>query len=453
MSEGMITGEPCFLCGKEESDAKKLIRGLNGVVCLECVSACAEIVRNAELTENDPSGRTPFPSQRAEWLPAQVALVCEPNIETLFALLETQSANFKSPFSMEKAISEHRAFRGALESFGVKVYDLREALTLGCSAPGQALERLRGWARKAVRHVFDPRLSIDDLRAVQGAFRASITSMDPSTLAQLILLRPSLFVAPNPEELDPTSRFITRFEVNPAHNAYYVRDPMITTAAGCIIGRLKLQARQIENDIAEHALTQLGIRPLWRIQAPGHLEGGDFLPCGDFVLQGQGLLSDAEGVRQCLENRVYGFVEVAVVIDPRSAMDEMHLDTYFTLLDRNLCAICEDRTGSQEPVVNVYQPEGVAESFVYRKKETVHFKEYLRRKGFRIIQFSKAEQEHYAPNGLMFSTSHLLGVKGSGDEFAKTLKAEGVRMEWLEFEALGGGYGGPHCSSQILLRG
>ena len=449
----LVENKLCFLCGKAELDAKKLIRGLHGSVCLECVSLCAEMVQNGGPARIGGSERTPFPSQRAEWLPAQVALVCEPSVETLFALLETQSANFKVPFSMEKAISEHRVFRVALESFGVKVYDLREALTLGCAVPGPALERLRGWARKAVRHIFDPRLSIDDLRAVQSAFRTSLKSMDPSTLAQLILLRPSLFVAPNPETLDPASRFVTRFEVNPAYNAYSVRDPMITTAAGCVIGRLKSQARQIENDIAEHALNQFGILPLWRVQAPGHLEGGDFLPCGDFVLQGQGLLSNAEGVRQCLENRVYGYVEVAVVIDPRATIDEMRLDAYFTLLDKNLCAICEDRTGLQEPVVNVYHPEGTAESFFYRKRETMHFKEYLRDKGFRILQFSKGEQEEYASKGLMVSPTHILGVKGTGNGFEETLKSEGVRMERLEFEALGGSYGGPRRSCQILLRG
>ena len=445
--------EHCFLCGRTDLEVKKLIKGLYGSVCLECVSLCGEIVQNGSLDDEKQGGRTPFPSQRAEWLPLQVAIVCEPSIETLFALIETQSSNFLRPFSLEKGVEEHRAFRERLEQSGAKVYDLKELLTLGCDTPGPALERLKTWAKSAVRHVFDPRLSIDDLRAIQAGFRETLKVLDPKSLAQLILLRPSLFIAPNSDALDATSRFVTRFEVNPAHNSYYVRDPMITTMAGCVIGRLKLQTRQVENDIMEHALTQLGIRPIYRVQSPGHLEGGDFLPCGDFVLQGQGLLSDAEGIRQCLERQVYGFVEVAVVIDPKASMDEMHLDTYFALLDKNLCALCEDRIGAQEPIVTVYHPEGAPSAFYYRKGETLHFKDYLRSKGFRILSFSKEERQNYAPNSLMLSPSRLVGVRGSGEHFAQTLKQEGVKIDWLEYSELGGGYGGPHCSSQVLLRG
>ena len=445
--------ERCFLCGRNDEEVRKLIKGLYGSVCLECITLCAEIVQNGSLDEESQSNRTPFPSQRAEWLPLQVVIVCEPNIETLFALIETQSSNFLRPFSLEEGRAEHRAFRERLEQTGVKVYDLRELLTLGCDMPGPPLDRLKGWAKNAVHHVFDPRLTIDDLRAVQSGFRETLKAMDPPSLAQLILLRPSLFIAPNSEALDPTSRFTTRFEINPAHNAYYVRDPMMTTMAGCVIGRLTLEPRQVENEIMEYALTQLGIRPIYRVQAPGHLEGGDFFPCGDFVLQGQGLMTDAEGIRQCLEHQVYGFTEVAVVIDPLSGMDEMHLDTYFTILDKNLCAICEDRSGANEPVVTIYQPEGTPSSFLYRKRETLHFKDYLRSKGFRVLSFSKEEQQNYAANSLMLSPSRLMGVRGSGERFAQILKGEGVKIDWLNYNALGGGYGGPHCSSQILLRG
>jgi arginine deiminase len=393
-------------------------------------------------------------TQAAEWLPADVVLLCEPNIETLFAMLERQSANFLRPFSLHKAKSDHRRYRETIERQGAKVIDLREALVQGAEDErSPARERLKDWARGAVRHMFADDMAIADRDQVLQDFQGVLDHADPFMLVDLILLRPTVHVAVNPEALDPTTRFLARYEVAPAHNNYYTRDPLITTAVGCVIGRLSLPIRQPENDIAEYALTQLGIEPVVRVEAPGTLEGGDFIPCGDFVLQGQGLLTNAEGVRQVLDAGGYGFVEVAVVRDPRNDMDEMHLDTYFSVFDRDLCAICEERLQGQEPIVDVYEPVGTPDAFEYRLSRTEGFLSYLAGKGMKLLTFTKKEQEAFAPNGLLVGPRHFLCVKGCGDEFLAKLEAEGVRVEYLDFSALTGGYGGPHCSSQVIRRG
>jgi len=189
------------------------------------------------------------------------------------------------------------------------------------------------------------------------------------------------------------------------------------------------------------------------VQAPGTLEGGDFLPCGDFVLQGQGLLTNAEGVRQCLEHKVYGFVEVGVVKDQRNNMDEMHLDTYFAMLDKDLAACCDTRLkGEEEPLVDVYAPVGSPKKFSYQLARTVRFSEYLKEKGIRVIPFSKREQEDFAPNGLLVGPRQFIGVKQSGKSFERRLQKAGVQTQFISFDALTGGYGGPHCSSQVLVR-
>src|SRR5262245_9872231 len=68
------------------------------------------------------------PGQVAEWLPAKVVLLCAPNIETLFAILQTDSANFLYPFSLARARAEHVAYRRALQDAGAQVVELRDAL-------------------------------------------------------------------------------------------------------------------------------------------------------------------------------------------------------------------------------------------------------------------------------------------------------------------------------------
>ena len=91
-------------------------------------------------------------AQPAEWLPARTVLLCEPGIETLFAVLETDAANFLRPFNLLKGRSEHRRFRDLLRSRGAEVIDLREALTHGTGSDEAALARLRRWAHEALTY-------------------------------------------------------------------------------------------------------------------------------------------------------------------------------------------------------------------------------------------------------------------------------------------------------------
>jgi arginine deiminase len=390
------------------------------------------------------------PSQPAEWLPAKVVMLCEPRLETLYSILQTESSNFLRPFSLAQAREEHRKYRRALEERGALVFDIREALREGGSA---GLRNLRTWAREAITLACDSAIGQKDAAQLETNLTKALSVLDAESLVDVILMRPTMRIAYNADPVDPTTRFTTRFELTDPPSCYYTRDPLITTAKGVVITRLRLSKRKPENDIVEHALKQIGIKPIYRVQAPGTLEGGDFMPCGDFVLQGQGLLTNAEGVRQCLEHKVYGFVEVGVVKDQRNNMDEMHLDTYFAMLDKDLAACCDTRLkGVEEPLVDVYAPVGNARKFSYALSRTVKFSAYLKEKGITVIPFTKREQENFAPNGLLVGPRQFIGVKQSGAAFEKRLQKAGVQTQFISFDALTGGYGGPHCSSQVLVR-
>ena len=390
---------------------------------------------------------SPFvPRQAAEWLPARVVLICEPAIETLFSILHTGAANFAHPFSLVKAREEHRAYRRLLEAHGVHVIDLRALLAQVNRA------RLIGWARQAVALDFEASLSAAERAAAQAQVEAALQVLDADSLVDVLMLRPTLHIARNPDALDDTTRFSTRFSLDPL-SPYYTRDPLITTSAGVVITRLKLANRSVENDLAAYAMEALGVRPIYRVQPPGTLEGGDFIPCGEFVLQGQGLLTDEAGIRQCLEHRAYGYVEVAVVEDPFQSMSAMHLDTYFAMLDRDL-ALCLDTrlAGDCEPAVKVYIPQGTPEAFTYVLARTVLFSRYLAEKGIRVVPISEAEQAQFAANVLTIGPRRVIAVQQAGEGFFQRLRDLGVEVYPTDFEALTGGYGGPHCASQVLLR-
>ncbi|HLJ82683.1 MAG TPA: arginine deiminase family protein [Candidatus Eremiobacteraceae bacterium] len=390
--------------------------------------------------------------QAAEWHKARTILLCEPRLETALGLLVASAQNFPRPFGLEAAQAEHRRFRAALESRGAMVIDLRDALTTGCREPGTMREMLQSAALKNIEFDFDDGLDESQRTRIRHDAAIALEGMAPEHLAELLLLRPTVRVARNPDALDATTAFVARYDLRAATNSYYLRDPLITSGAGCTIGRLRLAVRQPENAIAELALRALGIEPLCRVQAPGTLEGGDFIPCGDFVLQGQGLLTNADGVAQCLAARAYGRVEVGVVRDERAQMDEMHLDCYLAVFDHDLCALCDDRVGDTEPLVDVYEPHGGAD-FTYRLVRTVRLRAYLESKGMRILGFSTKQRDGFAANGLLIGPRRYVCPAQSGHAWIELLREAGVELEILDFAQLTGGYGGPHCSSQVLVRG
>jgi len=398
------------------------------------------------------------PSQPSEWGKARVALLCEPNIEVLFGILETNSVNFLRPFDLKKARDEHRNFRKCLEELGVKVYDLRELLMYGCiegqeSFRRKNLQKLREFALKSTIYEFAPEVSEEDRKMLLDNLRKIIYSLHPEVLVDLITLRPKISISYNPNALDPTTRFVSHYSVTPANNLYFMRDAMITTSEGIVIGNFTLDVRKVENDIVEFALRQIGIEPIYRVREPGHMEGGDFMPAGDFVLQGQGLLTDTEGVRQLLANGVYGNVEVAIVRDPTPQMEEMHLDTYLNFIGKDLVLLSEDRMKEgREPIVDIYEPIKREGKVRYARHGRTTLKKYLMDKGFEIFPITAEEQRNFASNFLLVDDRKLIGVAQAGEDFADRLREVGVKAYLLDFSALTGGYGGPHCMSQVILR-
>ena len=69
-----------------------------------------------------------------------------------------------------------------------------------------------------------------------------------------------------------------------------------------------------------------------------------------------------------------------------------------------------------------------------------------------VITFSKDEQNRFAANGLLTGEREYIGDRQAGDRYQRLLDQSGVNAEWIEFDQLAGGYGGPHCSSQVINR-
>ncbi len=388
-------------------------------------------------------------AQPAEWLRPQAVLLCAPRTEALAGVLAPGAANFRRAFSLAAARREHEAFRRLLAEHRIRTIDVREALA---SRAHVGPNVLREWARATIEHRIDAAVDSNRRDRIAAHIESLLALSEPSDLVELLFLRPAVSLSPNPRALDRHSELCAEFSLRALPDAYSLRDPMMVTSAGVVVGRMRLDVRAPECDLAEKILAALGIAPILRVRAPGTLEGGDFIPCGTFALQGIGSLTNREGVAQCLAARAYGRVEVALVYDERSGIDATHIDAELTVLDRDLCALSEERLGATAPRVEIHVPDGTAVDYAYRLARTTTLPEYLAEKGMRIVPITRSERERHAANGFLLGPRAYACAAAAGPSFIQRLRDADVTVYPLEYTALAGGCGGPHASAQALVR-
>lgn len=157
-----------------------------------------------------------------------------------------------------------------------------------------------------------------------------------------------------------------------------------------------------------------------------------------------------------MEADAFGHDTVVVVRDHKLWQMQMHLDTYFNVIDSDLCTMVESRlnaTPSQPEYVtcSVYaRQHGTRE---YRLAESdLPFVEFVRRRGFRIIPIRTEDELHYANNFLTIAPRHIMAVGGQSADLQAKFREAGVKVEWIPLESLIDGYGAAHCMTQVLER-
>jgi len=260
----------------------------------------------------------------------------------------------------------------------------------------------------------------------------------------------------------PNTRYAASYEISPVMNLYFCRDQQITTARGVVMGHMNSEQRAVETSILRFVLRKLGIEPIYEVTGEGRLEGGDFIPAGDTAFIGQGLRTNAEGVRQLLEHQVFGVPRVVVVKEPWRNQNQMHLDTYFNIIGPNLAVLVEERMDlrdAQGRVIQPARPDRRCRVDVYElgpdgyrlAQADGDFQAFLEQEmGFRLIPVSSDDQLRYAINFLCVGPNRILAVAGASAAYRERLR--GVNVTWMDFSNLTGGYGAAHCCVQVLHR-
>jgi len=382
---------------------------------------------------------------QAEWDRAGVILMHTPGGELFDGVIHPSAGLFEHYFDVEKAAEEHRGYIRLLEANGIRVYTITDILN------EVALDTLRMLADKEL--VYDLKAIPDaDSPAIEAYRQEILTQMSREDLIRCILLKPVVRLFPTDNNTGVEAEYIHA----PIMNLYFTRDQSITTPRGHILCRMNSPQRAPEVAVIDICYRHLGVAPILRIDGDGRLEGGDYIPAGTIAFIGCGMRTNEVGIRQIMDADAFGHDTIVVVHDHKRWQMQMHLDTHFNIIDRDLCTMAGSRLNAQpgEPeytTCDIYVREPGSKPYRLQQKD-VPFVEYIRARGFEIIPVDYDDEMHYANNYLTIAPRHIMAVAGQSEAFEQRLAAAGVTVEWVPLESLIDGYGAAHCMTQVLQR-
>lgn len=358
---------------------------------------------------------------------------------------------YKSPPNPEQAASCHKKFCDLLhEETGARVWTTREVLHQ-LSKP-----QLRNLVIDSSNCKFKvvPGLNVDKIqnKMMREYFNYSLSRLNKDHLIDLLFLHPSVTIT---VDNSSTGFSVTEMPVSPLSNLVFTRDQQITTAKGVIIGRLAAPQRKFENFLMEAVWRQLGITPYARINEPGVLEGGDFIPIGpDLALLGVGQRTNFSAARQLLREDLIGTRRVVVVEDIRDdSKNTTHLDTIFSPIDKNIC-ICLDKVAQDDPRFLRIAHEYVRKGPVYVEEVQMPFGKWLRNEGYTVVMATLEQQNAKFISNLnlgrdVYGKSKILSIHPDVESTLKRHGFEGTVL-YTDFSPLIAMYGGVHSTTQVM---
>ena len=380
---------------------------------------------------------------RSEWDYAKAIIMHTPGEELFDGVIHPYAGLFEYYFDVDKAAEEHKGYIAALEKNGIKVYTVRELLEQA------AIEKLRICAKSALTY------DTSEMPAMTASeserYRLSvIDEMSRADLIRCILLRPTVKLY----STDSNTGFEAVYTHSPLMNLYFTRDQSITTPRGHVISQMNSTQRAAETQIVSLCYELLGVEPVLSITGDGRLEGGDYLRGGTVSYIGCGMRTNIEAIEQMMRADAFGHDTIAVVNDRKWWQMQMHLDTYFNIIDKDLCTLVESRYLAEESdpewvTVDLYTRRYGEKEYTLTLKD-IPFVEFLEARGFTIIPIKPEDELHYANNFLSIAPRHIMAVGNQSEELQKAFAEHGVKVEWIPLETLIKGYGAAHCMTQVI---
>ncbi len=382
---------------------------------------------------------------RAEWLPAKEVLMHTPGEEIFDGVIHSAAGLFERYFDIDKAAAEHVHYMEVLSSLGIRVH------TVGGILNEVDIDSLRTLADTVLTYDIsgDPG---EDAETTEAYRQETLMTLSRADLIRCILFRPKVKL----HHTWSNTGYDAEYILKPLMNLYFTRDQSITTPRGHVICRMNSPQRVAETDVIELCYAHLGRRPIMRISGEGRLEGGDYIPAGDVGFIGCGMRTNDEGIRQVMEADAFGHDTIVVVRDHKLWQMQMHLDTYFDIIDRDLCTMVRSRLDALpgEPgflTCDIWSRLPGTKEYSLEAKD-LRFADYLRGIGMEIIPIDAGDEMHHANNYLTVSPRKIVAVKGYSNELKHRFHDAGVSVEDIPLDNIIRGYGAAHCMTQVLSR-
>lgn len=382
---------------------------------------------------------------QAEWSKAGDILMHTPGQELFNGIIHPLAGLFENYFDVDKAAEEHRGYISMLEKNGIRVHTVIGILN------EVGIDSLRTLAANVL--TYDTSNIPDKNPEEVEAYRQEMLSkMSRNDLIRCILLQPTVKLS----ETDNNTGYEAQYLQNPLMNLYFTRDQSITTPRGQVICNMNSTQRAPETNIITLCYEHLGLKPILRIEGDGRLEGGDYIPAGNVSFIGCGMRTNDEGIRQLMEADAFGHDTIVVVRDHKLWQMQMHLDTYFNIIDNNLCTMVKSRLEASpgDPefnTCNIWVRKPGNKSY-WLWKQDLPFVDYIKSRGFEIIPIDYDDEMHYANNFLTIAPRHIMAVGGQSEELQQRFREARVTVEWIPLENLICGYGAAHCMTQVIHR-
>ena len=382
---------------------------------------------------------------QAEWSQAGDILMHTPGQELFNGVIHPSAGLFEDYFDVDKAAEEHRGYMSMLAKNGIRVHTVTSILN------EVGIDSLRALAGKVLKYDIS-NMPGEDAEKTESYRQDVLKKMSRSDLIRCLLLQPTVKLL----KTEGNTGYEAQYIQTPLMNLYFTRDQSITTPRGHIICNMNSSQRAPETEIINLCYEHLGLKPILHITGEGRLEGGDYIPAGNISLIGCGMRTNDEGIRQLLEADAFGHDTVVVVRDHKRWQMQMHLDTHFNVIDKDLCTMVSSRLNARpaDPEYNTCdiwaRKPGTKEYTLWKRDQP--FVEYIRGRGFQIIPIDYDDEMHYANNFLTIGPRHIMAVGGQSEKLQQRLRDAGVNVEWIPLESLIDGYGAAHCMTQVLQR-
>ncbi len=380
---------------------------------------------------------------RAEFDRLRSVRVHRPGLEAFVGSLDHRRHGFPAPLSLSPAQTEHDRLVTTLDGEGIEVRYLHDDLE------GAELDSL-----------------LSESVSGRDGVRSTLASMSPAD--RLAAVATGLRVVPEGTGADPETHVAMG---NTASNLYFQRDDQLLTDRGPVVCRPRDEVRVRETPIVRAAWDALGTNPL--VAGPDPIEGGDFLPLGEFALlmvsadldgEEHVLRTSVAAGTELLESGVLGYEEVGLVRAPLEADRKeaasrgrqsrlMHLDGWCNVPAEGLAVV--RKSLAEAATVEVYRRESAG----YRHDRTEgSLLAYLKEKEYETID--APYDERWATNFLTIGDGTVVAVtesaQGEEGETVRRMREAGVEVVpdgvGLSLNELTKGGGAVHCMTQPISR-